>query len=99
MDHPKCYIGELKFPKEEYTNPLKLKYKKNFNIYTGLSLFDKKVRHLNSYIRFEDKKSFLNLKKKLMIKIFLEMEPNKKNYIYLKMMRQSLILRLARDQL
>jgi hypothetical protein len=84
MDHPKCYIGELKFPKEEYTNPLKLKYKKNFNIYTGLSLFDKKVRHLNSYIRFEDKKSFLNLKKKLMIKIFLEMEPNKKNYIYLK---------------
>lgn len=84
MDHPKCYIGELKFPKKEYINPLKLKYKKNFNIYTGLSLFDKKVKYLNSYIRFEDKKSFLNLKKKLMIKIFLEIEPNKKNYIYLK---------------
>ena len=34
MDHPKCYVGEIKYPRKELIKKLKLKYKKNINIYT-----------------------------------------------------------------
>ena len=84
MDHPKCYVGEIKYPKKDLIDNLKLKYKKNINIYTGLSLFESKKRLLNTYVRFEEKKFFLNLKKRIMLKIFLEMEPRFRNRIYLK---------------
>ncbi len=84
MDHPKCYVGEIKYPKKDLINNLKLKYKKNINTYTGLSLFENKKRLLNTYVRFEEKKFFLNLKKKIMLRIFLEMEPRFRNRVYLK---------------
>ncbi len=84
MDHPKCYVGEIKYPKKDLIKKFKLAYKKNINTYTGLSLFDNKKRLLNTYVRFEDKKFFLNFKKKIMLRIFLEMEPRFRNRIYLK---------------
>ncbi len=84
MDHPKCYVGEIKYPKKDLINNLKLRYKKNINTYTGLSLFENKKRLLNTYVRFEEKKFFLNLKKKIMLRIFLEMEPRFRNRVYLK---------------
>ena len=83
MDHPKCYVGEIKYPKKNLIEDLKLKYKKNIRTYSGLSLFEKKKRILNTYIRFEEKKSLLYFKKKLLVKIFLEMEPRFRNKIYL----------------
>ena len=43
-----------------------------------------KKRLLNTYVRFEEKKFFFNLKKKIVIRIFLEMEPRFRNRIYLK---------------
>ena len=55
MDHPKCYVGEIKYAKKDLINNLKLVYKKNINTYTGISLFDNKKRLLNTYIRFEEK--------------------------------------------
>lgn len=84
MDHPKCYVGVIKFPKKSLINKLKLVYKKDINIYSGLSLFKEKKRYLNTYVRFEEKKYFFNLKKKILLKIFLEMEPRFRNRIYLK---------------
>ncbi len=84
MDHPKCYVGELKFPKKNLIDHLKIKYKKNFNTYKGLSLYKKNHRTLNTYVRFEEKKSFLKFRKKIFIRIFLEMEPKFKNRIYIK---------------
>ena len=84
MDHPKCYVGEIKFPKKNLIDQFKLKLKKSFNTYKGLSLYQKNQRLLNTYIRFEEKNFFLRLKKKIFIKIFLEMEPKFKNRIYLK---------------
>ena len=84
MDHPKCYVGEIKYPKKNLINNFKLAYKKNINTYTGISLFDSKKRLLNTYVRFEEKKFFLNLKKKIVLRIFLEMEPRFRNRIYLK---------------
>ena len=84
MDHPKCYVGELKFPKKNLIDHLKIKYKKNFNTYKGLSLYKKNHRTLNTYVRFEEKKSFLKFRKKFFIRIFLEMEPKFKNRIYIK---------------
>ena len=84
MDHPKCYVGEIKFLKKKIIDSFKVKYKKKFNVYTGLSLFQKNIKNLNTYIRFEEKKSFMGLKKKTMIRIFLEMEPKFNNRVYLK---------------
>ena len=43
MDHPKCYVGEIKFPKKEIIDKFKFKYKKKINFYTGFSLFQKKI--------------------------------------------------------
>lgn len=84
MDHPKCFIGELSFPKKEIIDKFKVRYKKRINVYTGFSLFKKNVKNLNTYIRFEEKKSFIGFKKKTMIRIFLEMEPKFDNRLYLK---------------
>ena len=84
MDHPKSYAGEIKYPRINLIEDLKMKSKKKFNIYKGLSLNKKNKRILNTYVRFEEKKSFLKLRKQILVKIFLEMEPNFKNRIYLK---------------
>ncbi len=84
MDHPKSYVGELKFPKNHLIDEIKLKSKKNFSVYQGLSLFQKNQRTLNTYVRFEEIKSIFRSKKKILIKIFLEMEPKFKNKIYVK---------------
>jgi len=84
MDHPKCHIGEIKFPKKKLIRDLIVKNKKNFSTYQGLSLYSKNSRTLNTYVRFEERKSFLRLKKKIIIKIFLEMEPKFENKIYIK---------------
>ncbi len=84
MDHPKCYVGELRFPNKNLIQSLKLKYKKNYYTYRGLSLFKKNKRTLNTYVRFEEKKSFLKIRNKILIRIFLEMEPNFKNKIFIK---------------
>ena len=84
MDHPKCYVGEIKFPKKEIIDKFKVKYKKKINSYTGFSLFQKNIKNLNTYIRFEEKKNFIGFKKKTMIRIFLEMEPKFNNRIFLK---------------
>ena len=35
MDHPKCYVGEIKHPRKELIKNLNLNIK-NINIYTGL---------------------------------------------------------------
>ena len=84
MDHPKCYVGELKYPKEKLIDVFKLKFKKRYNTYKGLSLFQKKKKTLNTYVRFEEKKVFFKLRKKFLIRIFLEMEPKYQNRIYIK---------------
>jgi hypothetical protein len=84
MDHPKCYVGELKFPKIKFIQKLILRYKKSFYTYKGLSLFKKNYRTLNTYVRFEEKKSFFKIRNKILIRVFLEMEPKFKNKIYLK---------------
>ena len=84
MDHPKCYIGEIKYPKKNLIQKIKLKYKERVNMYSGISLFKENQRTLNTYVRFEEKKKFFNLKKKMMLRIFLEMEPRFKNRIYIK---------------
>lgn len=84
MDHPKCYVGELKYPKNDLIQGLKVEYKKDINSYSGVSLFKRNKRLLNTYVRFEEKKFFLNLKKKIMLRIFLEMEPRFRNRVYLK---------------
>ena len=49
-----------------------------------LILFQKNQRTLNTYVRFEEIKSIFRSKKKILIKIFLEMEPKFKNKIYVK---------------
>ncbi len=64
MDHPKCYVGELRYPNMDLINNYKLKYKKKTNIYSCVSLFKKNKRFLNTYVRFEEKNTFFNFKKK-----------------------------------
>ncbi len=98
MDHPKCYVGEIKYPKKDLIKKFKLVYKKNINTYTGLSLYDKKKRILNTYVRFEEKKFFLNFRKKIMLRIFLEMEPRFRNRIYLKKSSKKVDLLLSKKE-
>ncbi len=99
MDHPKCYVGELKFPKIKFIQKLILRYKKNFYTYKGLSLFKKNHRTLNTYIRFEEKKSFFNIRDKILIRIFLEMEPKFKNKIYLKKNTVNINLSISKKEI
>ena len=77
-------MGELKYPKEKLIDVFKLKFKNRYNTYKGLSLFQKKKKTLNTYVRFEEKKVFFKLRKKFLIRIFLEMEPKYQNRIYIK---------------
>jgi hypothetical protein len=83
MDHPKSYVGELKYPKIELIKNFKLKSGLNTNVYHGISLYIKNQRLLNTYIRFEVKRVFFKIKKKIMIKIFLEMVPKYNNRVYI----------------
>ena len=83
MDHPKCYVGELRYPKQDLIQIFSLKSQINTRTYYGFSLYKKNKRLLNTYIRFEVKRFFFKLKKKIMIKIFLEMEPKYKNRVYI----------------
>ena len=99
MDHPKCYVGEIKFPKKNLIDNFKLKFKKNFNTYKGLSLFKKNQRTLNTYVRFEVKKGFLRFRRKIFIKIFLEMEPKFKNRIYVKKNTAIISLSLSKKEI
>ena len=99
MDHPKCYVGEFRFPKKDLIDNFKLKFKKNLNTYQGLSLFKKNQRTLNTYVRFEEKKGFLRLRRKVFIKIFLEMEPNLKNRIYVKKSNAIISLSLSKKEI
>ncbi len=99
MDHPKCYVGEIKYPRKELIKKLKLKYKKNINIYTGLSLFIKNQKTLNTYVRFEEKKTFFNFKKQLMIRIFLEMEPRYRNRVYIKNKKDYIDLLISKNEI
>lgn len=84
MDHPKCYVGAFKYPKKKLIDQFKLKLKKKSNTYKGLSIYKKNQRTLNTYVRFEEKKSFLGIYKKILIKIFFEIEPKFKNRVYVK---------------
>ncbi len=99
MDHPKCYVGEMKYPIDHLINNIKLKFRKNFNIYKGLSYYKKNHRTLNTYVRFEEKKSFLKFRKKILVKIFLEMEPKFKNRIYLKNNSAHINLSLSKKEI
>ena len=99
MDHPKCYVGELKFPKIKFIQKLILRYKKNFYTYKGLSLFKKNHRTLNTYVRFEEKKSFFKIRNKILIRIFLEMEPKFKNKIYLKKNTVNINLSISKKEI
>ena len=62
----------------------KINSRGKFNFYHGLSLFKKNKRKLNTYVRFEEINSFLKLRKKILIKIFFEMEPKYRNKVYFK---------------
>jgi hypothetical protein len=99
MDHPKCYIGEIEFPKKNLIDKFKLKSKKNINFYYGLSLFQKNKRTLNTYIRFEEIKSLFRYRKKIVIKIFLEMEPKFQNKIYIKNNKLKISLLLSKKEI
>ena len=65
MEHPKCYVGEIKFPKKNLIDKFKISSRGKFNFYHGLSLFKKNKRKLNTYVRFEEINSFLKLRKKI----------------------------------
>ena len=56
MDHPKCYVGYLSYPKKKILDKIKLKVKNDKISYYGISLSEKDQRlynYMNSYIRFE----------------------------------------------
>ena len=99
MDHPKCYVGEIRYPIDYLIEDFKVKSKKNFNTYKGLSLYKKNQRILNTYVRLEEKKSFLKFRKKILVKIFLEMEPKFKNRIYLKKNSVHINLSVSRKEI
>ena len=92
MEHPKAYVGIIKYPKHEIIKKIKL-ISDNMGIkYYGISLeepFQKKNKLLNSYIRFEKMNSkttnILNLfsanKDNILLRAFFEMEPKYTNQI------------------
>ena len=77
-------MGEIKFPKKNLIDKFKINSRGKFNFIKGYLYLKKNKRKLNTYVRFEEKKSFLKLRKQILVKIFLEMEPNFKNRIYFK---------------
>ena len=56
MDHPKGYVGVLKYPKQNLIEKIELKTNKDMISYYGLSLTKKEQnlnKLLNTYVRFE----------------------------------------------
>ena len=56
MDHPKGYVGVLKYPKQNLIKKIELKTNKDMISYYGLSLTKKEQnlnKLLNTYVRFE----------------------------------------------
>lgn len=99
MEHPKCYVGVIKYPNREIIDKFKVKTKKRENSYIGLSLYEKNVRTLNTYVRFEESKSLFTLKNKFLVKIFFEMEPSYKNRIYFKKNKINIILKMNKNEI
>ena len=83
MDHPKGYMGFLKYPNLDKIKKYLFVTGKKESRYYGFSLKRKKNFFLNSYIRIEEARNFIFFRKKFLIKIFLEMEPKMNNKIYL----------------
>ena len=81
MDHPKGYMGFLKYPNLDKIKKYQFVTNKEESRYYGFSL--KKNFFLNSYVRIEEVRSSIFFRKKFLIKIFLEMEPKINNKIYL----------------
>ena len=99
MDHPKCYVGELKYPKKKIIDEFKLKFRKKYNTYRGLSIYKKNQKTINTYVRFEEKRNFLGIYKKTLVKIFFEMEPKFKNRIYIKKNITNIDLSLSKKEI
>ena len=99
MEHPKCYVGEIKFPKKNLIDKFKISSRGKFNFYHGLSLFKKNKRKLNTYVRFEEINSFLKLRKKILIKIFFEMEPKYRNKVYFKNNKIHVDIKVSRNEI
>ena len=78
MDHPKGYMGFLKYPNLDKIKKYLFVTGKKESRYYGFSLKRKKNFLLNSYIRIEEARNFIFFRKKFLIKIFLEMEPKMK---------------------
>ena len=98
MEHPKCYVGEIKFPKKNLIDKFKINSRGKFNFYQGLSLFKKNKRKLNTYVRFEEINSFLRLRKKILIKIFFEMEPRYRNKVYFKNNKIHIDIKVSKNE-
>ena len=63
MDHPKSYVGEIKYPKKNIIEKFVLKHTEDHISYYGLSLTKKEQiskKLLNTYIRFEKNNSKSN---------------------------------------
>ncbi len=91
MDHPKGYMGYLKYPDLKKIKKYQFKTNKNKSYYYGFSLNEKKNKFLNSYLRIEKINDFIFFKKKFLIKVFLEMEPKINNKVYLDKIGQTKI--------
>lgn len=104
MDHPKGYVGIIKYPKNDFLKNLELKYHKNYLAYNGVSLSLEEQRKnffLNTYVRFEKKISsnfkilnFFSNKNNYFLKLFCEMEPRKSNNVKLDR-SNNLVIKLA----
>ena len=77
----------------------KINSRGKFNFYHGLSLFKKNKRKLNTYVRFEEINSFLKLRKKILIKIFFEMEPKYRNKVYFKNNKIHIDIKVSRNEI
>jgi choline dehydrogenase-like flavoprotein len=70
MDHPKFFLGYLKYPKIDLIKNFFIKKRKKLFYYTGVSLSKNIQRNkeiLNSYVRFEYEGLYFNFKKKDLI--------------------------------
>lgn len=83
MDHPKGYMGYIRFPNLEKIKKYQFVTNKKESRYYGFSLKKKKKNFLNSYVRIEEVNDYIFFRKKFLVKIFLEMEPKINNKIYL----------------
>lgn len=70
MDHPKLYLGYLKYPKMNLIKKLIIKKNENKFSYFGVSLknnLKKNKKMLNTYVRFENETFYFNYKRKYLI--------------------------------